>query len=307
MGAIKLGIGFGGWCYGLPNAEIILAYIDQAEAWNVDSIWLSDHLLHQTPELETLTMLSVIASRTKKMKFGASVLLLPLRQLLVVAKAIATLDFLAPGRIIVGVGLGANPQEFAACGVPLTGRGERVDEGITLLRRLWTESHITYAGKYYQLQDVTLEPKPTKQPHIDLWVGGRSDAAFRRIARLADGWFASRVTPDTYQQGMKKIRQYAEEYGRNPAKIESGVLIFTQITDTARQGEQVLEAFAQLFPEPELVKSCCAVGTSTQCVAKIQRYVEAGADKFVLWPMCPPDALLLQLEWYVTEIMSQFC
>lgn len=306
MGAIKLGIGFGGWRSGLPDAETILAYIDNAEAKNVDSIWLSDHLISQTPELETFTMLSVIAARTIKMKFGASVLLLPLRQLLVVAKTIATLDYIAPGRIILGVGLGANPQEFAACGVPLAGRAHKVEEGITLLRRLWTESNITYEGKYYRLHNVTLEPKPTKKPHIDLWIGGRSEPAFRRIGQLGDGWFASRVTAEAYQQGMQKIRRYAEEYGRNPAEIEAGVLVFTHVTDTEAEGAKIREAFAQLFPEPELIKSCCAVGTPETCVAKLRQYVAVGADKFVLWPICSPTELLSQLERYVTEIIPCF-
>src|SRR5262245_11554440 len=107
MRSIKMGIGLGLWHHGMPDAATLLEYIDKAEAWGVDSVWLSDHLIGPRPEVAVMPMMAAIAARTQRLKFGPSVMMLPLRHPITVAKEMATLDFLAPGRVIMVVGLGA--------------------------------------------------------------------------------------------------------------------------------------------------------------------------------------------------------
>src|SRR5262249_17843784 len=122
MGSIKMGIGLGLWHHGMPDAATLFEYIDKAEAWGIDSVVLSDHLMGARQEVAIMPMMAAIAARTQRLKFGPSVMMLPLRHPITVAKEIATLDFLAPGRVIMAVGLGADEHEAEAFNVPLKQR-----------------------------------------------------------------------------------------------------------------------------------------------------------------------------------------
>src|SRR5919198_329926 len=252
METIKLGIGFGGWRLGTPSTGTIFELIDKAEAWGIDSMWLSDHIIDvgAHPELDTPSMLAAIAARTTRMKMGPSVLLLPLRHPVIAAKTFATLDYLAPGRVICAVGLGANPKEFGALGMTIEHRAGKLDEGMVLMRQLWSESHVTFTGKYYQVEDVTIEPRPARG-YIDLWVGGRTDFALKRVARLGDGWFASRVTPQQFREGRQKIAEFARDYGRDDADIEAGAIVFCHVADHSQDARAVAERFFQNMADRE--------------------------------------------------------
>jgi probable F420-dependent oxidoreductase len=308
MDKIKMGIGFGGWRLGTPNAATIFELIDKADAWGIDSIWLSDHIIDVGvhPELDTPTMLAAIAARTTRLKMGPSVLLLPLRHPVVAAKTFATLDYLAPGRVICAVGLGANPKEFAALGTTIEHRAGKLDEGMLLMRKLWSESHVTFRGKYYQLEDVTIEPKPARG-YIDLWVGGRTEYALKRVARFGDGWFASRVTPQQYGEGRQKIAELAAQYGRDATDIEAGAIVFCNVADRSQDAHAVADRFFQNMADREQVQQYWPIGSPQECGEKIARYIEAGLTKFVLWPACPPEDLIVQIDRFAHELLPQFC
>ncbi|HYL60651.1 MAG TPA: LLM class flavin-dependent oxidoreductase, partial [Candidatus Acidoferrales bacterium] len=182
MRQVKIGVGFGLWRLGMPSTETIVRVAEHAEDWGLDSFWLSDHLLAPSPELDVVATLSLLASRTRRMKLGPSVLLLNLRHPLMVAKTFASLDYLSGGRMVMAVGTGANLADYAACGIPLEGRGKRLDEGIEVLRTVWKERNASYHGKYFNFENVTIEPQPVARTNndfgtMDIWVGGRSDAA----------------------------------------------------------------------------------------------------------------------------------
>ncbi|MBI3303626.1 MAG: LLM class flavin-dependent oxidoreductase [Deltaproteobacteria bacterium] len=308
MDKIKMGIGFGGWRLGTPSAATIFELIDKADAWGIDSIWLSDHIIDVGvhPELDTPTMLAAIAARTTRLKMGPSVLLLPLRHPVVAAKTFATLDYLAPGRVICAVGLGANPKEFGAMGMTIEHRAGKLDEGMLLMRKLWSESHVTFAGKYYQVEDVTIEPKPARG-YIDLWVGGRTEYALKRVARLGDGWFASRVTPQQYREGRQQIAEFAREYGRDAADIEAGAIVFCNVSDRSQDAHAMADRFFQNMADREHVQQHWPIGSPQECCEKLARYVEAGLTKFVLWPACPPSDLIAQIDRFAHQLIPEFC
>ena len=231
MKQVKIGVGFGLWRLGMPPAETIARVAERAEDWGLDSFWLSDHLLAPSPELDVVATLSLLASRTSRMKLGPSVLLLNLRHPLMVAKSFASLDYLSGGRMVMAVGTGANLADYAACGIPLEGRGKRLDEGIEVLRKVWRERVASYHGRFFNFDNVTIEPRPAARTNndfgtMDIWVGGRSDAALKRAARLADGFFASFQTPAGIRREHGEdsrlcrrlwTRQRAHRIGINPA------------------------------------------------------------------------------------------
>jgi probable F420-dependent oxidoreductase len=306
MGSIKMGIGFGLWQQGMPDAATLFEYIDKAEAWGIDSVWLSDHLISERPEVAIMPMMAAIAARTRRLKFGPSVMMLPLRHPIAVAKEIATLDFLSAGRVIMAVGLGADENEAAAFRVPLKQRGAMLEEGIAILRRLWSGSQVSHHGKYFSFDNVTITPRPAQK--IDIWIGGRSEAALRRVARVADGWFASFVTPQEFADGVAKITEYAAAYGRVNDEIEAGSIVFCHVDSDGNKARQDFTAFfaGNQRQPPEHMLSRSAVGTPEECREVLQQYVQHGLTKFALWPACPPSQLIRQLAFYAQELIPAF-
>src|SRR5258708_2429239 len=165
MTQIKIGARFGLWRLGMQSAETIARVAERAEDWGLDSFWLSDHLLAPSPELDVVATLSLLASRTTKMKLGPSVLLLNLRHPLLVAKAFASLDYLSNGRMVMAVGTGANLSDYAACGIPTEGRGKRLEEGIEILRTVWREKNASYHGRFFNFDNLTIQPPPPPPTH----------------------------------------------------------------------------------------------------------------------------------------------
>ena len=178
--------------------------------------------------MEQITALAFMAGATKRIRLATSVLIVPHRNPLVAAKALATLDVLSGGRLIVGVGVGWCREEFEAVGCePFDERGAVTDEYIRAFKELWTSDDPTFEGQYVSFSDIWFLPKPVQKPHPPFWVGGESRPAIRRAATLCDGWYpignnpAFPVgTPEALQNSMERLRRTAERAGRNPDEIQ---------------------------------------------------------------------------------------
>ncbi|HEX7214785.1 MAG TPA: LLM class F420-dependent oxidoreductase [Methylomirabilota bacterium] len=172
------------------------------------------------PILEALTALAYMAAVTSRVTLGTEVLVLPQRQPALVAKQVSTLDTLSGGRIRLGVGVGWQESEYGALGESFRTRGARMDEAIRLLRAYWTDAEVTTAGPHYRTISMAMEPKPPQGARLPIWIGGNSEAAYRRVGRLGDGWLASRVTdPASARESIESIRRHAEQAGRDPGAI----------------------------------------------------------------------------------------
>jgi probable F420-dependent oxidoreductase len=309
---IKVGVGFGLFRLGLPAPETIVEVAGRAEEWGLDSFWLSDHLLAPSAELDVVATLALLASRTSRIKLGPSVFLLNLRHPLVAAKAFATLDYLSHGRIVMAVGTGANLADYAACGLPTEGRGRRLDEGILILRKAWTEPRFSFHGKYFNFDNATIEPRPAPRPHnssgtIDIWVGGRSDAALKRTARLADGYFASFQSPDEFAANLGTIRNYAAQFGRADARIESGLILLCRLGPTRERAiAEMQPALAALGRGAEAFAQRTLYGSPADIIGQLDQYIAHGLDKFVLWPVAEPGAWAGQIELIGREIATYY-
>jgi probable F420-dependent oxidoreductase len=179
--------------------------------------------------MEQITLLAYIAGQTSKIRVVTSVLIVPHRNPLVAAKALATLDVLSGGRLVVGVGVGWMKEEFEALGLlPFEERGAVTDEYIRAFKELWTEENPHFEGKYISFDDISFLPKPVQKPHPPIWVGGESRPALRRTAELADGWYPlgsnptfPMGTPEQLKAGLERLAQYAQRFGRDPSTIET--------------------------------------------------------------------------------------
>jgi len=308
MSGIKIGIGFGLWRLGMPSPETICSYAERAEDVGIDSIWLSDHIVSRQPDLDINCIMAMFAARTKKIKMGPSVLTLPARDPVQVAKTYATLDYLTGGcnRVIMAVGLGSDPRDCIACGINPDERAKRMEEGVRVMRKLWAGANVSHEGKFYKFENVTIEPRPAKG-HLDVWIGGKSDLAIKRTARYGDGWFPSFVTPEEFHDGMVKLKEYGKQYNREINPREAGVLIFTHISDNRSRAQEAVQKFFAGFPAvAESMPARCAIGSAQECIEKVQSYVDAGCSKFVLWPIVPPDELVPQIERYGNEVIPHF-
>lgn len=312
MKQVKIGAGFGLWRLGMPSAETIARVAELAESWGIDSFWLSDHLLAPSPELDVVATLSLLAARTSRMKLGPSVLLLNLRHPLLVAKAFASLDYLSGGRMVMAVGTGANLNDYAACGIPPESRGRRLDEGIEVLRTVWKNDRASYHGRFFNFDNVTIAPRPAARTNndfgtMDIWVGGRSEAALKRTARLADGYFASFQTPEEFGAGMAKIREYAAQYGRANAHIESGLILLCRIAGSRERALEEMRPMLDAMGRGAgqfLERS--VYGSAEDIAGRLGEYINQGLDKFVLWPVATPDDWPRQIELVGREIASQY-
>ena len=308
MANIKLGIGFGAGRQGLPTPQAVCTYAERAEALGIDSIWLSDRISSRQPQLDIACVMAMFAARTTRIKMGPSVLTLPARDPVHVARTYATLDYLTGGcgRVIMAVGLGSDPGECLACGIRPEERAGRMEEGVEVLRKLWAGGGVSHHGTYYRFDDVTIEPRPARGP-LDVWIGGRTDAALRRVAKYGDGWFPSFITPQEFQAGMEKLIAFGAARGRVIDPREAGVLILTHVTSDANEADTLRRLLAASGQVPaDSLPDRCAIGTPEACVRQIQAFADAGCSKFVLFPMAPPDRLLGQIEAYAADVLPAF-
>jgi probable F420-dependent oxidoreductase len=200
--------------YGKPiDIPKILDTVRRAEELEFDSIWVTDHILvPQTLEiiyrdhmLEPLALLSHVAALTRRVKIGTSVIILPYRNPIVVAKMLATIDQLSAGRLIFGAAVGWMEPEFAALGAPFEARGAFSDECLRLMKALWTQEKVSYDGRYFNFSDMQASPRPLQRPHPPIWVGGNSARARRRVAEYGDGWHATAMSLEDLKAGIADV------------------------------------------------------------------------------------------------------
>ena len=205
------------------SLEDLRAVATDAESLAFDSVWASDHVV--TPEhlrnnigpifLDVFTVLSHVSALTSRVGLGTTVMVTPYRNPLVAAKIISTLDSLSEGRVILGVGAGGAPDEFAALGISESQRGARTDEYLAAMVELWTNDPSTFDGRLVSFEGVRFAPKPTQKPHPPIWVGGRSDAALRRAVRFGAAWHPTSMALDALRERMARLREISEEAGRD--------------------------------------------------------------------------------------------
>jgi probable F420-dependent oxidoreductase len=303
----RVGIMPGPWPPGREGAAFLWTLCDQLERSDVDSIWLSDRLSSPAPVPEVMTTLAAIAARTTRLKFGPSVVVLPYRTPVVAAKEMATVDWLSQGRLFPAVGVGVElPREFDASGVPFSERGRRTDEAIRVIRLLWTQDEVTFQGDFYKLDRVSILPKPWQTPP-PIWIGGKSEAAMRRTARLGDGWIPSFITPDEMRVGIQKVQGLAAAAGRHVPEDHFGTLVNYALADS----EAAALAMAQPFiprgrVDEATMRQCTAFGPAGRLLEKVEEYVKAGASKFILRPLCPPDRMLEQLALVAEHVCPEY-
>ena len=294
---------------GLRSPDGVAEFARRAEDLGFDVLGCGEHVMFHVPTANTYVSLAAAAGATTRIRLLSAVVLLPLYPAALAAKMGAALDVVSGGRYLFGVGVGGEfPKEFEACGVPVRERGARTNEALDVIRRLWTERGVSYAGRFNTLNDFSIDPMPVQSPP-PIWVAGRRDAAMKRAARYGDGWLPYMYTPEQLAASADKIRAFGEEAGRDLSGFRFGLYVFTAVHedgDRAREmaADRLGRQYAQDFST--LVGKYALAGTPDEVCARLREYVDAGARLVMLSSACPDDYIDENVRLIAEEVIPAF-
>ncbi|HZT86494.1 MAG TPA: LLM class flavin-dependent oxidoreductase [Stellaceae bacterium] len=273
---------------GQPQAAPLLALARRAEELGYDSIWAGDSITAR-PRHEPMTLLAAVAAQTQRVELGTAVLLPALRNPVVLAHQIATLDQIAEGRLILGVGIASDVAniraEFVACGVPFEHRVGRMLEGLRLARELWSGKPVSWNGRWV-LENQSVGPMPHRPGGPPIWIGGMVRASLERVGRHFDGWFPN--SPDTgrYREQWQEIHAIAREAGRDPAQLTGAIYLTVTIDDDPARADARMNAFLEGYygqPAAQMrQRQANYAGTPAGVADWLRGFIEAGASHLVL-------------------------
>ena len=283
---------------GAPETAALLALAERAEALGYDSVWVGDSLLAR-PRHEPLTLLAAVAARTRRITLGTAVLLPALRNPVLLAHQVATLDRIAEGRIILGVGVATDVEsvrdEFEAAGVPFEKRGPRMLEGLRLCRALWSGEPVDWDGRW-KVKRGTLGPTPHRPGGPPVWVGGSARTSLERAGRHFDGWFPTGPDAARWREQWREVIALADEAGRARGDVTGAVYLTLAIDEDEGAGNTRIDAYLEeYYGAPAAVlrrRQACFAGSEGAARDWLESYAEAGADHIVVRLVGDHDALL---------------
>jgi len=302
---MTIGIGLGLATYTFSTAEGYWQWVKRCDTAGVDSLWQTDRLISNEPFLECMSVMAGLTGSTKTIKFGMNVASLGLRDPLQTAKQCATIDYLSGGRLLPAFGLGSNrSRDFIASGTLTKARGQKMNEALEIMNRLWTGEEVTFGGKHYQYDKASIRPCPVQVP-LPLWIGGSSDAAIERTAKYGTGWQASFDTPEEAGVIVDKILAAAVKQGRSIDIDHFGAGFGVRFGSWDEEPVKKMTADFEKRTGKQAARGF-VVGGSDEILERIQAYVDRGVSKFILRPIGNGDAEMEeQTEQIIEEILSK--
>jgi probable F420-dependent oxidoreductase len=300
---MTVAIGLGLMDFPFATGSGFWRWVDLCEQGGVDSLWQTDRVVSRQPILECMTAIAAIAGRTRRLKFGVNVISVALRDPVLVAKQCATIDVLSDGRLLPAFGIGSPlAPEWTALHVDTRTRGRRTDEGLEIIRRLWREDSVDFAGTHYRLSGASIAPKPV-QPDLPMWIGGASEAAIRRTARIGTGWQAGGEMPEEAGRVVAAIKAAAAEAGRSIDEDHYGASFpFHFGAPGSRVVGDAMAAYAKRTGRDP--GRYFAVGDAGTVLERITQYVDAGISKFILRPVgAGGDEVVAQTRQLIDQVL----
>jgi len=301
------------------SREQILSFAQKAESLGYDSLSVNDHVVFRTSWLDAISTLSAVAAITNEIKLGTSILNIVVRNPVICAKALSTIDILSSGRLFaVGVGPGSHKGDYDICGIPFEERWKRFTEALQVLQIVWKNNNkeqknstlTNYSGRYYRFEKVSVQPKPFQKPHPPIYIGswGSSEAGLKRVAKYGNGWMASayNITPDKFKVKWKILLSYRQALGKDIQSFENSVMsMFGYIdNDRNRAHRMAKDVLSPALGRPtEELESLLLFGSPDHCLEKIRALSEAGVKRIHFWPV---SDYLEQIEIFRNEIVHYF-
>lgn len=275
----------------MPDAQELIDYGVRMEELGFDSLWVWDHILlgvdPSFPIIDSLSLLTAVAARTQRIKLGTGILVLPLRNPVVLAKQLASIDHISQGRLVLGMASGWYKREFDAVGVPFERRGRIMDQNLELLTRLWTEAMVSGEYEPHNLRNAVMYPKPAQKPRPPLLIGGYADKVLRRAAVTGDGWLTYFYTPEGFTRSWSKIRGFAEEAGKDPETLLNGNQLPIMVGPREKVEGPLMEWLTtewDFASHSESTTDSAIMGRVGECVEQLRAHLEVGVQKIIFVP-----------------------
>jgi alkanesulfonate monooxygenase len=276
----------------LPDARELVEFGVRAEALGYDSLWVWDHVLlgvqPHFPIIDCLSLLTAVGARTSRIKLGTGVLVLPMRNPVLLAKQLSSMDLLSGGRLLLGLASGWYRREFDSVGVPFEKRGKIMDESLTIMTRLWTEDVVAGDWPPYHMKAAVMFPKPRQRPRPPILIGGYVDRVLKRAGVAGDGWLTYFYTPESFVKSWKKVCDFAAEAGKDPATLLNANQLPIMVGDSRAAVEgPMMEWLSKEWDYAawsESTKASAIMGTVDECVAQLQAQLDVGVQKLIFVP-----------------------
>jgi alkanesulfonate monooxygenase SsuD/methylene tetrahydromethanopterin reductase-like flavin-dependent oxidoreductase (luciferase family) len=274
---------------GRSDPALLFELAARAERLGYDSVWVGDSLTAR-PRVDGLTTLAAVGARTTRVRLGTAIFLAALRHPVLLAYQLASLDWITRGRIDLGVGYGrpkepAAEHEFRILGLDPSKRIKMSEELIDVMRRLWRENDVSYAGAFSRFDHVTIEPKPAQPGGVPIWVASNNvEPGLKRVARLGDGWLNNIKSPEVFRECWEKIQNYAAGNHRDPNSIHPAIY-FTLAAggkDAVVEGQTFLAQYYNRAYEAVASAMLCVTGSWDEVIDWMEKYIEAGARTVIL-------------------------
>jgi alkanesulfonate monooxygenase SsuD/methylene tetrahydromethanopterin reductase-like flavin-dependent oxidoreductase (luciferase family) len=297
------------------SREHVISFAQKAEELGYDSLSVNDHIVFRRGWIDAISSLSAIAAVTNRIKIGTSILNIVIRNPVICAKALSTIDILSAGRLFVGLGPGSSKGDYDACGVPFEDRWNRFSEALEVIHSLWNEKGepesqlLDYDGKYYRLKGVCIDPKPYQKPRPPIMIASwGSEQGLRRVAKYGDGWMASayNITPDKFREKWMLLLNYRREMNKDVESFENSLMTMFGYIDNDKEKVQ---SMVKNVLSPALGRSADELnnlllfGSPDQCLKKISLLYESGVKRIHFWPV---NNYLRQMEIFFKEIAQNF-
>jgi alkanesulfonate monooxygenase SsuD/methylene tetrahydromethanopterin reductase-like flavin-dependent oxidoreductase (luciferase family) len=321
--------------------EVIFKVAEICENYNLDGIWLSDHVvavgIKRFHALDAWSMLAALAVKTKRIRLGTVVSDTHRRHPETLAQIVATVDILSGGRAILGVGPGES-MNLDPFGINWDKPVARMKEAIILIKKLWTQESVSYEGKFFRFNNAILDLKPVQKPHPPIWIGANSITTLKVTAELGDGWIPIPSGPENYSKNLSLLKEYARSLGRNPDQVVPSIFMYICVAekdeDVKKMYELTVKFYSMIVYRPEFsflgrghfsketaMKAFqealklevpfeklkeelpFPIGTPEECVEKLREYMRAGVKYFILVPMTRPQDCVYASELCVKKVI----
>ena len=293
----------------MPDAQKLIEYGARMEELGFDSLWVWDHIFlgvdPHFPILDSLTLLTAIAARTKKIKLSTGILVLPLRNPVVLAKELSTLDNISNGRLLMAMAAGWYKREFDAVGVPFEQRGKLMGENLDILKRLWTEDMVQGEWTNHKIPAGVMFPKPVQNP-CPILIGGYADRVLKRAALEGDGWLTYFYKPEAFVESWAKVVNFAKEGGKDPATLMNGNQLPIMVGKSRAAVEETMMKWLNvdfdIAQGSQSTMDSAIMGNVDECVAQLKEHIDAGVQKLIFVPY---KYEMDQIEIIAKEIVPQ--
>ncbi len=268
------------------DMQSVRTVAQRAEALGFQDLWVTENTLDHVTCFDPVVVLTYAAAVTRRIRLGASVIVLPVQHPLMVAHQWATLDYVSNGRAILGVGIGRG-EEYRQFGVPVEGRIGRFREQVALIRALWSGQPVTKQGRFYRVEGARMAPAPVQRPHLPIWMGVTHPDAVRRAATLADGWMGSGGSSiAAFAESVRVLRDALEQAGRDPQSFPISKRVFMAVDERPERARAELNRwFTEVYRNPAGTDASGIHGTPEQVRARLEEMIAMGANHLLLNPV----------------------